>query len=265
MSDRSVSAEAQVQAEAELAKQLLSATDRERQKLYGTVYDEIYSMHLSRDPATLEFGATPRMLPFLLKLTRPGEPVLEIGCGAGLIAIELARAGRQVTALEVSEVVLDHARRRAAGVSGVHFEKVDGITVPHPDASFETAYSIEVIEHLHEQDAIAHFAEVHRLLRPGGRYWFATPSRLGSVGASERFGVEVAADADVHLKEWTYSELGHILARAGFNRLSVPVRVHRAQFLPWMPFALAMRAERARSRLLRRLLGVGAISVVARR
>ncbi len=263
MSQRITSAEEQVRTEAELAKRLIGASDRERQALYGDVYDDIYSMHLSRNASTLEFGASLRLLPFLVKLTRPADSVLEIGCGAGLMAVELARAGRDVTGIDVSKVILSKASARAGTVPGLRFERVRGVTLPFADEAFDSAYSIEVVEHLHERDAITHFKEVRRVLRPGGRYWFLTPTRLASVGASGRFGVSVDADADVHLKEWTYTELQSVLSGIGFSRVAVPFRAHRALYLPWMPLRLIARAERLRSRPLGRVLGLGLLSVVA--
>jgi SAM-dependent methyltransferase len=247
-------AEEQVQIEAELAKRLLSAPEHDRRALYGEVYDEIFRMHLSRDASALEFGAAPMFLPFLLQLTRSTESVLEIGCGAGLMAIELARAGRKVTGVDVSQVILDKARARSKGVTGVEFEQVSGVTLPYPNETFDVAYSIEVVEHLHENDALAHFAEVRRVLRPGGRYWFLTPNGLTAGGASERFGVSIEADADVHLKVWTYRELLPVLRGIGFCRLWVPFRTHRALFLPWVPLDIMARAEWTGSRLLRRVL-----------
>lgn len=250
------SAEEQVQIEAELAKRLLSAPEHDRRALYGDVYDEIFRMHLSRDASTLDFGTSPMFLPFLLKLTRSAEPILEVGCGAGSMAIELARAGRKVIGIDVSQVILDKARARCKGVTGVEFERVSGVTLPYPDETFGAAYSIEVVEHLHENDALAHFAEMHRVLRPGGRYWFLTPSGLAAGGPSERFGVSIEAEADVHLKVWTYGELLPVLTGIGFCRLCVPFRAHRALFVPWLPLWFMARAEQTGSRALTRILGV---------
>lgn len=255
--------EEQVQAEADLAKQLLAANSAERQTMYGTVYDQIYTMHLSREPKALDFGASPRFVPFLIKLTQPGQSVFEIGCGAGLMAIELARVGRKVTGVDVSEVILEKARARAGDMAGVRFERVSGVRLPYPDQVFDCAYSIEVVEHLHERDASVHLAEVRRVLRPGGAYFFLTPTRLESVGASERFGVHLDVDADVHLKEWTHTELAPVLAQAGFSRVRVPIRVHRALGLPWMPASLAAVGERIPSPLVHRLMGLGHIAAVA--
>ena len=262
------SAEDQVKVEAELAKQLADAPPEERQALYSEVYDRIYEMHFSRAPETLEFGAHLGFMPMLEKLSSPGDRVLEVGCGAGLMAVELARRGRRVTGLEVSEVILERARERAADVDGVELMRVEGTGLPFPDASFDFAYSIEVLEHLHEADGAAHIAEVARVLRPGGRYWFLTPSPWESTAIDERFGVEVEVDADVHLKEWTYGELKPVLERAGFRRARVPVRDHRALSLPFVPMGLIVGFERVVARsgrhsLLQRL--VNRISVVAER
>jgi ubiquinone/menaquinone biosynthesis C-methylase UbiE len=258
-----ISAEEQVRIEAELAKRLLRADTIERRKLYGDVYDEVYSMHLSRDPETLEFGASTIFIPFLLRLSRPGQSVLEIGCGTGLMAIELARAGRRVTGIDVSRVALDKARSRGEGVRGLEFTLVTGVHLPYPAAVFNCAYSIEVLEHLHEEDVKTHFTEVRRILRPGGRYWFMTPTALASRSAPERFGVSTPVDADVHLKEWTYQELEPLLREIGFSRIVVPFRVHRALSAPPMPIRLVSLAERLHSSRLHRYLGLGVCSVVA--
>jgi ubiquinone/menaquinone biosynthesis C-methylase UbiE len=261
-----VTAEEQVRVEAQLAKVLANASIEERRRLYSKVYDEIYTMHLSRAPETLEFGASMHLVPMLVKLTEPDQRVLEIGCGAGLMAIELARAGRDVTGIDVSNVALERARSRAAGLGGVRFRRVDGVHLPFGDAEFDFAYSIEVLEHLHEIDAVAHLAEVARVLKPKCCYWFLTPSALRSIGTSERFGVQVDLDADVHLKEWTYDELRRPLRSAGFSGATVPLRDHRALALPLIPLQVIVSLERRR--LLRRplavrLLGLGRCSVLA--
>jgi ubiquinone/menaquinone biosynthesis C-methylase UbiE len=268
----------QVLAEAGLAKQLTEASTEERERLYSSVYDQIYEMHLSRAPDTLEFGATLRLLPILLRLSSPGNKVLEIGCGTGLLATELAKAGRHVVGIDVSNVALERARRRAGDTARVAFQHVEGVKLPQADASFDFAYSIDVFEHLHEADAPTHLAEVRRVLKPGGRYWFLTPSRLGSLAATQRFKVEVEVDADVHLKEWTYGELAVVLRGAGFQSAAVPIidkryvrraRVHSPLHVPFLPVGLYAALERMpmalRRRWVVRAAGIGRCSVVASR
>jgi 2-polyprenyl-3-methyl-5-hydroxy-6-metoxy-1,4-benzoquinol methylase len=265
---RKVSSEEQVEIEAELAQVLARASPDQRAKLYGPVYDRIYDMHLSRNPQTLDFGAGPELLGFLDRLTRTGDDVLEVGCGGGLLAIEMARRGRRVLAVDVSERILGQARRRAEGASGVRFAVSSGIEIPARNNSFDFAFSVEVLEHLHAEDVARHAREVHRVLRPGGRYWILTPNRLDSIGSAERFGVGVDASHDVHLKEWTYGELNVELHRAGFASLRSPWRNTRALRLPLLPVSWFAAVERFPSSVLRHrrvrwLSGIIACSIVA--
>jgi ubiquinone/menaquinone biosynthesis C-methylase UbiE len=68
------------------------------------------------------------------------------------MAIELARAGRCVTGIDVSRVALEKARSRGERVRGLEFTLVTGVNLPYADAVFNFAYSIEVLAHLHERD-----------------------------------------------------------------------------------------------------------------
>lgn len=219
----------QVRREAELARQLLAAADVERAQLYGTVYDEIYEMHLSRAGPSIEdqtYGASRAQLPMLERLTSNGDAVLEVGCGSGLLAIALGRAGRRVTGVEVSQVILDRAEHYGRGAA--EFVRVSGTTLPFEDNQFDFAYSIQVLEHLHIRDALAHLKEVRRVTR--GAYLVVTPnSRYEGSDAGSRWGVE--ADDDVHLHEWTYAELADAAREAGFARLRAIRNVARVQLI----------------------------------
>jgi 2-polyprenyl-3-methyl-5-hydroxy-6-metoxy-1,4-benzoquinol methylase len=269
-SQRRVSAEEQVEIEGELAQRLAQATPDERLRLYGTIYDRIYEMHLGRDPQLLDFGAGLDLVGFLEKLTLRGETILEVGCGAGLLAIEMAQRGRQVLAIDASARILEQARRRARDTPGLTLATSLGTEIPACDLSFDFAYSVEVLEHLHADDVSPHVQEVHRVLKPGGRYWLLTPHRLDSIGTAERFGVDIDESHDVHLKEWTYSELERELRLAGFASLRSPWRNARMQWLPLMPaswFAAAERLPRPilRHRGARSLAGIIACSIVAKK
>lgn len=258
----------QVEIEGQLAQSLARAAPDERPALYGRMYDQIYDMHFSRDPDVLDFGATPALVGFLGKLTRAGNSVVEVGCGGGLLAIEMAREGRHVLGLDVSARVLQAARRRAGDAPCLRLELTRGTAIPTPDATFDFAYSVEVLEHLHPEDVAAHLQEVHRVLKPGGRYWLLTPNRLDGITSADRFAVDMTATGDVHLKEWTYSELDAQLRRAGFRSLRSPWRNTRLTWLPLCPVAWFATAERLPAALLRRrrarsILGIVACSIVA--
>jgi glycosyltransferase involved in cell wall biosynthesis/2-polyprenyl-3-methyl-5-hydroxy-6-metoxy-1,4-benzoquinol methylase len=268
--------EEQVAAEARLARRLRDARDDERRTLYAEVYDEIYEMSLPARGETAEaqtFGASPRLVGLLERMSAPGDSVLEVGCGTGYLALELARRGRAVTGIDVSKVAVDLARRHAEGTQA-RFEVASALDLPFPDGSFDLVFSVEVMEHLHAADASAHLREAARVLRSGGRYWVLTPNRVVARSAAERFGLEGGeAGGDVHLKEWTYVELAAELGRAGFAELESPWRSGRLHRLRFLPLAAKITAERLvhaiprlrARRLVAAALGVANCSVVARR
>jgi phosphoethanolamine N-methyltransferase len=102
-----------------------------------------------------------------------GLTVLDIGCGSGGITLSLAEdygAGR-VVGIDVEQPVLDKAKQRAGerGLSGrVEFVRIDPGPYPFPDASFDIVFSKDAMIHIPDKEAL--FADIFRLLRPGGRF-----------------------------------------------------------------------------------------------
>jgi len=101
---------------------------------------------------------------------RPGERVLDIGSGPGLLAEALAStvgpAGR-VCGIDTSEPMLEMARRRCAAHLHAEFEHADAGKLPFEDSSFDAAVSTQVYEYV--ADMPSALAELFRVLRPGGR------------------------------------------------------------------------------------------------
>ena len=258
----------QIAQEAAIARGLLAASDSDRQQMYGSAYDAIYTTSLKRRGPSIDdqtFGASRRLLPLLEKISKPGQNVLEVGCGVGLLTIELGRLGRHTVGVDVSRVALDRARTFAEGVA--EFELVSGTHLPYKDESFDAAFSVEVLEHLHEHDAPPHLTEMLRVLRPGGRYWIVTPNALLSRGSAARFGVDVQADGDVHLKEWTYSQLIVAARKAGFTNMRTPWRNYSLASFPLLPAGLKASIERpfATSPVLTKLAGITSVSILVQR
>ena len=100
---------------------------------------------------------------------RASPSVLDIGAGQGALSARLQDSGARVSACDVVPEQFD--------VPGVEFRplKADG-TLPFDDASFDAALAIEVLEHIDGHDRF--FAEVARVLRPGGMLMFTTPNIL---------------------------------------------------------------------------------------
>lgn len=103
----------------------------------------------------------------------PGEHVLDVGTGTGVVAITAARAGARVTGLDLTPELLDQARENAriAQVDIVWTEG-DAEKLPYPDASFDVVTS--QFGHMFAPRPDVAVAEMRRVLKPGGRIAFAT-------------------------------------------------------------------------------------------
>lgn len=106
---------------------------------------------------------------------RPGESVLDVGCGAGATAIELARAvapGGSVIGVDVSEPLLGRARERSAGLDlPLEFRLGDASRPLFPAQRFDLLFSRFGV--MFFDDPAGAFAQLRRTLRPGGRIAFA--------------------------------------------------------------------------------------------
>ena len=112
--------------------------------------------------------------PLLLAALRPGDRVLDIGCGNGQLT-RLAAAAVQpgeVTGIDLSAPMLARAEAtaRAEGVTNVHFVRADAQVHPFPVGSFDVALSRFGV--MFFSDPVAAFGAVGRALRPGGRLAF---------------------------------------------------------------------------------------------
>ncbi|MGH2796126.1 MAG: methyltransferase domain-containing protein [Thermoleophilaceae bacterium] len=96
-----------------------------------------------------------------------GLHVLELGCGAGDLSLELLRRGARLTALDVSPGMVELARARAGAEA--RFLTAAAERTGLPDASFDRVVGKWVLHHVDVAEAAD---EIHRVLRPGGRAVF---------------------------------------------------------------------------------------------
>jgi ubiquinone/menaquinone biosynthesis C-methylase UbiE len=92
--------------------------------------------------------------------------VLELGCGAGDLSLQLVRRGARLTAIDVSPGMIELARRRAPEA---RFLVAPAEQTGLPDESFELVVGKWVLHHV---DVAAAATEIRRVLRPGGRAVF---------------------------------------------------------------------------------------------
>jgi ubiquinone/menaquinone biosynthesis C-methylase UbiE len=105
--------------------------------------------------------------------TLNGLDVLDYGCGHGMAAVVLARAGARVAACDLSHGYLEEARQRARanGVT-VRYVQADGARLPFANATFDRVWGNAVLHHVEVKAAAR---ELQRVLRPGGVAVFCEP------------------------------------------------------------------------------------------
>ena len=111
----------------------------------------------------------------------PGTRLLDVGCGAGQLALIAARAGAQVTGCDISTNWLEKARGRAAAEGlAVTFEEGDAESLPYEDGQFDAVTSLIGAMFAPRPDRVA--AELTRVCRPGGMIAMANWTPGGFVG-----------------------------------------------------------------------------------
>ena len=97
--------------------------------------------------------------------------VLDLGCGIGRMTAQLAGRFAEVVGVDVSPAMVEQAEALHGGTAGLRFEANNGADLAaFADGSFDLVFSYSVLPHLPPAVLRAYFAEVNRVLRPGG--WF---------------------------------------------------------------------------------------------
>lgn len=103
-----------------------------------------------------------------------GCRVLDLGCGAGFLSNDLGARGHEVTGLDTTRANLAVAAARAPGPR-VRYVLGDACAIPFGNARFDVVCAMDLLEHV--EDPAQVIAEVGRVLRPGGVFFFHTFNR----------------------------------------------------------------------------------------
>ena len=109
----------------------------------------------------------------MLAKIQPGESLLDMGCGTGMLILEAEKIigpTGAVVGLDVELEMIAQARRKAAKAkSRAAFEVASIEHIPYPEASFDVAISSAVIHHLTQAQIEQGLVELYRVLKPKGR------------------------------------------------------------------------------------------------
>lgn len=99
----------------------------------------------------------------------PGDTVLDVACGPGLLACAFARVARHVTGIDLTPAMLEQARelQRRQGLENLTWQEGDALPLPYEDGCFSIVSSRFALHHF--LDPLAALKEMRRVCRPGGR------------------------------------------------------------------------------------------------
>jgi SAM-dependent methyltransferase len=243
--------------ECELAQRLRDAPREARRRLYSDLYDELFRRVPNHPQLTIKVSPETSQariklqMDLLGRFVRPNTSFLEVGPGDCALCFHIARQVRFVHGVDVSDEVTKCARPPANFALSLS----DGTSIPVAPGSVDLAYSNQLMEHLHPDDAMEQLQNIHAALAPNGRYVCITPSRLtGPHDVSKHFD---RAPHGFHLKEYSTYEMSALFKRVGFRKLRAAIGGKGAFWL--VPVWLVTPFERALE-----LLPVGLRQTIAR-
>jgi ubiquinone/menaquinone biosynthesis C-methylase UbiE len=139
-------------------------------------------LHVTDGPPALSARVKADMMRRMLD-PRPGDSVLDLGCGAGKLALYAGASGARPSGVDVAPFFLARATAEVDLVLG------DLRRLPFRKGSFPRAYSLDVLEHLDEEGVREVLGEARRVAGPGGRLFVYTHAMESSRLARFQRGV----------------------------------------------------------------------------
>jgi SAM-dependent methyltransferase len=132
------------------------------------------------DPLRLYFwpvigGLYRRRVELCLAECRGGDRVLEVGCGAGVSFLNLHRLYREIYGLDLTMRTDEVAATFENLKIPVQLQNGNILEMPYAENYFDTVLAVSVLEHLRPEEQAQAFAEIHRVLKPGGQVVYGLP------------------------------------------------------------------------------------------
>jgi len=229
--------------EKELADRIKNADAEQRRQLYTIVYDELlrrvpHHPHLIQQKSKeIRNQAINNHLKLLKKFLNKNISFLEIGAGDCALSLRVAAYVKKVFAVDVCNEIVSGV------VQPANFQLLisDGTSIPVPENSIHIAYSNQLMEHLHPDDAFQQLTNIYNALTRDGIYVCITPNRYtGPHDISKHFD---DISTCLHLKEYTIKELSDLFREAGFSELRL-FAGGKGLYIPF-PIKIALLCEKS--------------------
>lgn len=140
------------------------------------LYDETWRKGL--DAGIENRGNLQTNLEFIAEtnLLKPGDKILEVGCGTGSLVFELSGQGYDVTGMDISRKAIVYGLEKYGDIK---LQVQAAEELQFEDGAFDVVLSFDLLEHIAQVDR--HVSEVFRVLRPGGYYLLQTPNKYSNV------------------------------------------------------------------------------------
>ena len=171
----------------------------------GTMRDYTYEILYESEADHWWLASRRRMVVDWVMQRYPGRHdlrILDVGCGTGMMLVEMARLG-QAQGIDASDEALGFCRRR--GLTAV--QKGNVLQLPFADGSFDVLTGVDILEHI--DDDVGAVREWRRVLKPGGRLFLFVPAH--------RWLWSLQDEISGHRRRYTASGLKRVVEEGGLT------------------------------------------------
>jgi 2-polyprenyl-3-methyl-5-hydroxy-6-metoxy-1,4-benzoquinol methylase len=153
---------------------------------------------------------------------RPGEEILDIGCGIGWFAAAVAsQYGAKVLGIDASGYAVSEARKRYGSVKNLDFQACDALLIEYEE-SFDKIVCLDVLEHLSYEDGQTLLKKIYTALREDGSLILCVPlNDLWHLPPARRLAKFLNIPTFEHKTFFGMQDVQAELRRAGFYKLEL--------------------------------------------